>query len=119
MPASLKPLQLPTREPKSQGRPRKKPCIENEAKQNGFANNSASMIRTVGPCNQLVQKPMTDQGWILDENLLVERLVRPVQEFAKSVIETSSKVQEPKTYNEAINKPIHGNKLRKAVNKEL
>ena len=38
-------------------------------------------------------------------------LVRPVYlEFAKSVTETSSKVREPKTYNEVINNLIHGNR---------
>ena len=42
-----------------------------------------------------------------------------MQEFAKSVTETSNKVQESKTYDETINDPIHGNKWRKAVDEEL
>ena len=53
MPAPPKPLQLLIGEPKPRGRPRKRPYVENEAKQDGFANNGASMIGTVGPHNQL------------------------------------------------------------------
>ena len=33
--------------------------------------------------------------------------------------ETSSKVREPKTYDEAINDPIHGNRWREAIDEEL
>lgn len=55
-------------------------------------------------------KPKTDLGGTLDKNRLGDGLVRPVREFAKSVTETSSKVQEPKTYDETINDPIHGNR---------
>ena len=68
MPAPSKPLWLPIGEPKPWGRPRKKPCIENEAEQDGFANDSASMIGTIGPRNQLAQKPRTDQGETSGEN---------------------------------------------------
>lgn len=42
-----------------------------------------------------------------------------MREFAKSVIETSSKVREPKTYDEVVNNPIHGNRWREAINEEL
>ena len=49
----------------------------------------------------------------------MERLVKLAQEFAKLVTKTSSKVQKPKTYNEAINDPIHGNRWRRAVDEEL
>lgn len=63
--------------------------------------------------------PKTDLGWTLDKNFLGDRLLKLVNKFAKSVTETSSKVHEPKTYNEAINNPIHGNKWRKAIDKEL
>ena len=53
MPAPPKPLRLLTGDPKPRGRPRKRPCVENEAEQDGFANNGASMIGTVDPHNQL------------------------------------------------------------------
>ena len=119
MPAPPKPLRLPTEEPKPRGRPRKKPCIENKVKQDSFANNGASMIGTVGPRNQLAQKPRTDQGRTSGENPPAERLVKLAQEFAKSVSKTSSKVQEPKTYDEAINDPIHGYRWREAIDEEL
>lgn len=45
--------------------------------------------------------------------------VRPTRKLAKFLIETSSKVHEPKTYNEAINNTIYGNQWREAINKEL
>ena len=77
------------------------------------------MIGTVGPCNQLAHKPRTDQGRTSGKNPPTEGLVRPAQEFAKSVTETSSKVREPKTYDEVINDPIHGNRWREAVDEEL
>ena len=54
IPTSPKPLWLPTGEPKLEGRLRKRPRIENEAEQDDFTNNGASMIGTVGPRNQLV-----------------------------------------------------------------
>ena len=63
-------------------------------------------------------KLRTDLDGISGKNS-ADRLVRPVQELAKSVTETSSKVQKPKTYNKAINDSIYGNKWRKAVDKEL
>ena len=69
--------------------------------------------------NQLAQKPRIDQGGTSGENPSAEGLVRPAQEFAKSVTETSSKVREPKTYDEAINDPIHRNRWREVVDEEL
>ena len=44
-------------------------------------------------------KSKTDLGGIVYENFLEEELVKPIYEFAKSVTETSSKKQEPKTYD--------------------
>ena len=64
-------------------------------------------------------KPRIDLGEILGKNPLGDGLVRPARKFAKSVTETNSKVREPKTYDKAINDPIHGNKWREAVNEEL
>ena len=64
-------------------------------------------------------KPRIDLGGTSDKNPLEDGLVRPARKFAKSVTETSSKVQEPKTYNEAINDPIYGNRWREAIDEEL
>lgn len=54
-------------------------------------------------------KSKTDLGGIVYENFLEEELVKPIYEFAKSVTETSSKKQEPKTYDQTINGPIYSN----------
>lgn len=54
--------------------------------------------------------PRADLGGTSSKNSLGDGLVRPAYEFAKSVTETSSKVREFKTYDEAINDPIHGNR---------
>lgn len=63
--------------------------------------------------------PRIDLGVISGENSLGDGLVRLAYKFAKSVTETSSKVCESKTYDEAINDPIHEKKWHKAVDKEL
>lgn len=54
-------------------------------------------------------KPRTNLDGTTGKNF-ANGLVKPVQELAKSVTETSSKMQEPKTYDEAINNTIHRNK---------
>ena len=54
-------------------------------------------------------KPKKDLGETSGKNL-VDRLVRPGQEFPKSMTETSIKVQEPNIYDEAINDRIYGNR---------
>lgn len=65
-------------------------------------------------------EPKIDLGKTLGKNLLIKvRLVRLICKFAKSVIETSSKIQESKTYNKAISDFIHGNKWWEIVDKEL
>ena len=64
-------------------------------------------------------KSRTDLCGISGKNLPEDGLVRPAYEFAKSVTETNSQVQESKPYDEAINDPIHGNKWREAIDKEL
>lgn len=61
-------------------------------------------------------KSKTDLIGTLSKNLLGDKLVKPICKFAKSVTKTSSKVQELKIYNEAINNLIYENKWRKAVN---
>ena len=119
MPALPKLLRLPTGEPKPWGRPRKKRCVKNEIEQDGFANNSANMIGTVGSRNQLAQKSKTDQGGTSGKNTPTEGLVRPTQEFAKTVTETSSKMWEPKNYDEAINDPIHRNRWGEVIDEKL
>lgn len=40
----------------------------------------------------------------------LDGLIKPMQELAKSVTETSSKVRKLKTHNEAVNYQINGNK---------
>lgn len=64
-------------------------------------------------------KPKTDLGRASGKNLLGDGLIRPAYEFAKSVTKTSSKVREPKIYDEAINNLIYGNKWHEAIDKEL
>ena len=52
----------------------------------------------------LYPKPRTNLVGIKNKNSPVrERLVRPIYRVAKSVTKTSSKVQEPKTFNKVIN----------------
>lgn len=57
----------------------------------------------------LAQRPKIDLVGTLGKNSL-NRLIKPAQKRAKWVIKTSSKVHEPKTYNEAINDLINGNR---------
>ena len=66
----------------------------------------------------LAQRPKTDPGGTSGENPS-DGLVRPTQELAKSVPKTSSKVREPKTYDEAINDRINGNRWQKVIDEEL
>ena len=47
----------------------------------------------------------------------LDRLVKPMQELAKSVTETSRKVRETKTYDETINDTINGNKCKRLLMK--
>lgn len=112
----LPPLKLfwqSAEEPKPRGKLRKKSRIKNKKEYNLFEEVKAlnkSLIRAESPQNWLViQKLRINLGRISDENLL-ERLMRLVQEFVKSITETSSKVCEPKTYNKAINNAVHKNK---------
>lgn len=55
-------------------------------------------------------KPRDDLSKTSSKNSLGDGLVRPMYEFAKSVTEISSKMQEPKIYNKAINNLIYGNR---------
>ena len=55
-------------------------------------------------------KSRTDLDGTIGENPLEEQLVRPMYGFPKSVTKTSSKIQEPKTYNKAINDPLYRNR---------
>lgn len=53
-------------------------------------------------------KPRTDLGRTSGKNLLLrDELVSIAYKVAKSVAETNSKMQEPKTYDEIINNPVH------------
>ena len=114
MPPPPKPLRQPASKSRPRIRPRKRPRIENEnkAEQESFVEfetPNKSRMRTEGPHNQ-IQRLRTDLGGTSSKNPPTEGLVRPVHEFAKSVTETSSKVQELKTYDEAISNSIHGNR---------
>ena len=60
----------------------------------------------------------TDLGETLGKNPL-DRLVKPMQELAKSITETSSKVCETKTYDETINDPINRNKWQETIDEEF
>lgn len=60
-------------------------------------------------------KLRTNLGRTSNKNFLGDRLIKSVYKFAKLVIETNSKVQEPKTYNKAINDLIHRNNWRKPL----
>ena len=55
------------------------------------------------------RRPKTDPSKTSGKNPL-NGLIKPLQELAKSVTETSSKVRKPKTYNEAVNNQINENK---------
>lgn len=121
MPPPPRPLRQPVGEPSPRGRPRERPRIENEAEHDGSVEVEGldeSAMRIKGPHNQLVQKPRTDVGGTSGENPS-EGLVRPARECAKSVTETSSKVREPKIYDEAIHDSVHGNRWREAIDEEL
>ena len=86
----------------------------------GLHNPSGQMrIRAEGAHNlALAQRPKTDPGGTSGKNPS-DGLVKPVQKLVKSVTETTSKVREPKTYDEAVNNPINGNRWQKAIDKEL
>ena len=79
-----------------------------------------SSMRTEGPQDRLViQRPRTDLGGTIGENSS-DGLVNLVYlEFAKLVTKTSSKLREPKTYDEASNNPIHGNIWKETIDEEL
>lgn len=57
----------------------------------------------------IARRPKTDLGGISGKNPS-DGLVKPTRELAKSVTKTSSKVREPKTYDEAVNDPINRNR---------
>ena len=109
----LKLFRQPAEKLKPQRKPKKRPYMENEAEHDISVEVEAlneSLMRTEGPQDRLVtQRPRTNLGWTIGENLS-DGLVRPVHfEFAKSVTETSSKMREPKTYNKAINDLVYEN----------
>lgn len=62
------------------------------------------------PQNQLTQRLKTDLSETTGENLLDGIIRSTYTEFVKSVTETSSKVRQPKTYNEAISNSVYRNK---------
>lgn len=60
-----------------------------------------------------------DLGETLNKNYLRSRLKRLLYKFAKSVTKTSSKLQESKSYNKAINDLIYNDRQQKTIDKEL
>lgn len=57
---------------------------------------------------------------------MVTEVIKPVkdqcngiEEVAISITKFSSKIYEPLLYDEVVNKPIHGRKFRKVIEKEL
>ena len=82
-------------------------------------NNDISIVKIETPHNQIVWKSKIDIDGTLDINPSTKELIKLIKKFAKSVTETSSKVQEAKTYDEIINDLIYKNKWREFVDKEL
>lgn len=78
--------------------------IEKEAAQGIL---QTKWIKIQACCNPM---PKTDADGTSGKNLLWNRLVRLAYEFSKSIIETSNKIYELKTYNEAISDLIHENR---------
>ena len=92
----------PAREPRPRGRPRKNPAEQ--------------------PAQINHNQPMADPD--LGEDQQPEQPnEKPVNqnnnEVAMSMTEASSKIHEPKSYDEAINDPIHGRQWREAIEEEL
>lgn len=89
-------------------------------KTEGFYNQAVQIkIRAKSAYNLLLtQRLRTNLERILDEKPL-DRLIKSVQKLVKSVTETNSKVRKLKTYNEAVNNSINGNRRQEAINKKL
>lgn len=66
----------------------------------------------------LAQGPRSDLDETLDNNPS-DKLVKSMQKLVKSVIETSNKMQKPKTNNNAVNNLINRIQQQKAINEEL
>ena len=97
------------------------PTIErSRMRAEGFYNLAGqTRIRAEGAHNApLARSPRTDPDGTSGKDPS-NGLVRPAQELAKLVTETSSKVREPKTYNEAVNNPINGNRWQEGIDKKL
>ena len=95
----------PAGEPRPRGRPQKRLVIEQPAAQ----------VETT-PAALLETTPRTDNnGGDGDNNN--ESLGG--HETAMSITESTSKIDEPKAYDEAINDPIHGRRWREAIEEEL
>ena len=106
-------LQQPAGKPKPRGWPRKRPRIEDTIiEENASGDELAqAIVQTKRMRIHFLHdlKPRTDLGGTSGKNL-ANKLVRPMQELAKLVTETNSKVREPKTYDKAIKDFVHGNR---------
>lgn len=65
-----------------------------------------------------MRRPKIDLDRTSGKNFLDE-LVKPTQKLAKLVTKTSSKMYKPKTYDEAVNDLINGNKRQETINKKF
>lgn len=91
-------------------------------KYNGFVKVQAfnkNIMTTKSPYNLLVKKPRTNLDKILGKHIITEGLVRSVRKFAKSVTKISTKVQVPRTYDEAINNSVHRKKWQEVIDEKL
>ena len=123
MPSPPKLFRQPAGELKPRGRLRNRSCMENKVEQDASVDvealNESSMRIECTHDRLVIQRPRTDLGGIIGENSS-DGLVRPVHlESAKSVTETSNKVQKPNTHDEAINDPVYGNRWREVIDEEL
>ena len=115
-------LRQPAGELKPRSRPRNRPRVEDTIiKENPSGDKLAqAMVQIkrmrIHPLHD--PKSRTDLVGTSGKNP-ADGLVRPAQELTKSVTETSSKVRQPKTYDKAINDPVHGNRWREAIDEEL
>lgn len=125
MPPLPKSLQQLACELRPQKRPRKRLHIEDkllEIEHDSSINIQVfneNLMKTENLYNSLVQRSRTDLDRILSKNSLADELIKCVYKFVKSIIKTSSKVQELKSYNEAINNLVHENRWQEVIDEKF
>lgn len=116
------PYKIPIAKSSKEDKAGKKTCTKCVATKDGNVDKLAHTITKWMRTNPSLDPiPKRDLSRISGKNPLVEdRLVSlAYYKVAKSTTETSSKVREPKTYNEAINNRIHSNRWCRTIDKEL